>query len=106
MQYGWVGAFVLIVIYQIILKDNIYFYLQVKYIKNMGFGGAMAWTVDLDDFNNLCCREPFPLLRTINRILGSVPEQEPTRADCTKPPAPITPQPPTLTTGIDTGKFL
>lgn len=71
----------------------------------MGFGGAMAWTVDLDDFNNLCCREPFPLLRTINRILGNLPEQEPTRADCTKPPAPITPQPPTLTTGVDIGQL-
>jgi len=71
----------------------------------MGFGGAMAWTVDLDDFNNLCCREPFPLLRTINRELGSLPEQEPTTVDCTKPPAPITPVPPTLTTGIDTGKL-
>jgi len=71
----------------------------------MGFGGAMAWTVDLDDFTNLCCREPFPLLRTINRELGSLPEQEPTTVDCTKPPAPITPVPPTLTTGIDTGKL-
>ncbi|PNF16877.1 putative chitinase 10 [Cryptotermes secundus] len=78
---------------------------KAKYIKNMGFGGAMAWTVDLDDFNNLCCREPFPLLRTINRILGNLPEQEPTRADCTKPPAPITPQPPTLTTGVDIGEI-
>jgi chitinase len=82
---------------------NIYFCFQAKYIKKMGFGGAMAWTVDLDDFNNVCCREPFPLLRTINRILGNLPEQEPTTADCTKPPAPITPQPPTLTTGVDIG---
>lgn len=35
-----------------------------------GYGGATMWTVDLDDFQNLCCLESFPLLKTINRALG------------------------------------
>ena len=41
-----------------------------QYILNHGFGGAAAWTVDLDDFTNRCCQESFPLLRSINRALG------------------------------------
>lgn len=41
-----------------------------QYILSNGFGGAAAWTVDLDDFTNRCCQEPFPLLRSINRALG------------------------------------
>lgn len=42
-----------------------------QYILDNGFGGATAWTVDLDDFTNRCCREPFPLLRTLNRAIGN-----------------------------------
>lgn len=41
-----------------------------EYILNHGFGGALAWTVDLDDFTNRCCMESFPLLRSLNRALG------------------------------------
>jgi len=36
-----------------------------------GYGGATMWTVDLDDFQNLCCFESYPLLKTINRALGA-----------------------------------
>lgn len=70
----------------------------------MGFGGAMVYTLDLDDFENRCCRETFPLLRTINRVLGRLSETgEPTGSDCTKPPPPVTPPAPTYTTGVDSG---
>lgn len=41
-----------------------------QYILENGYGGAVAWTVDLDDFTNRCCYEPFPLLRSLNRALG------------------------------------
>ena len=70
----------------------------------MGFGGATAWTVDLDDFGNRCCREVFPLLRAVARILGRLDDEEPAPG-CARPPAPVTPPPPTLTTAVDSGKF-
>jgi len=76
-----------------------------RYIRNMGYGGAMVWTVDLDDFTNRCCKEPFPLLRALNRIFDRLRnEPEPATGDCTKPPEPVTPAAPTLTTGVDTGR--
>lgn len=78
--------------------------LQARFVKNMGFGGAVAWTVDLDDFSNRCCLEPFPLLRAVNRVLGRLTEDEPAEGDCTRPPTPVTPPTPTLTTGVDTGE--
>lgn len=59
--------------------------------------------MDLDDFNNRCCRETFPLLRAIGRVLGHVSEDEPIRPDCTRPPPPATPVPPVTTTGVDSG---
>lgn len=42
-----------------------------EYILKNGFGGATLWTADLDDFLNHCCTESFPLLKSINRALGS-----------------------------------
>lgn len=75
---------------------------KADYIKNQGFGGAVAWTIDLDDFNNRCCGGAFPLLTSLNRGLGLIPDK-PMREDCTKPPQPVTPSPPQTTTGIDSG---
>ncbi|EFA10488.1 chitinase 10 isoform X1 [Tribolium castaneum] len=75
---------------------------KAEYIKTKGFGGAVAWTIDLDDFSNRCCGGSFPLLRSLNRGLGLIPDN-PSREDCTKPPEPVTPAPPQVTTGVDTG---
>lgn len=75
---------------------------KAMYIKNHGFGGAVAWTIDLDDFTNQCCEGTFPLLRSLSSELGLIAEK-PTKGDCTKPPAPSTPAPPQTTTGVDTG---
>ena len=30
---------------------------KADYIEKNGYGGAAVWTLDLDDFNNLCCQE-------------------------------------------------
>lgn len=32
--------------------------------------GAMAWTIDFDDFNDVCGCGSFPLLRALNHHLG------------------------------------
>ncbi|XP_076647838.1 putative chitinase 10 [Halictus rubicundus] len=70
-----------------------------QHISLNGYGGASLWTVDLDDFSNRCCSEPYHLLRTINRALGRL-KTKPTE-DCRRPVEPVTPQPPTLTTHSD-----
>ena len=44
-----------------------------NYIRRMGLGGGMIWALDLDDFRNTCSCEPYPLLRTINRVLRGYP---------------------------------
>lgn len=75
---------------------------KVAFIKSRGFGGAVAWTIDLDDFNNRCCEGSFPLLKTLSRGFGLIPDQ-PTQTDCTKPASPSTPAPPETTTGVDSG---
>ncbi|CAH0555523.1 unnamed protein product [Brassicogethes aeneus] len=75
---------------------------KADYIKTNGFGGAVAWTIDLDDFSNRCCEGTFPLLRGLNEALGRV-SHVPHHGDCTKPPEPSTPAPPQTTTGVDSG---
>ena len=52
-------------------EDRESVYAKGKYITGNGYGGATMWTIDLDDFQNLCCSESFPLLKTINRALGA-----------------------------------
>jgi len=44
-----------------------------NYIRRMGLGGGMIWALDLDDFRDICSCEPYPLLRTINRVLRGYP---------------------------------
>ncbi|KAH8410070.1 hypothetical protein KR009_005602, partial [Drosophila setifemur] len=43
---------------------------KTRYAINNRFAGVAAWTVDLDDFQNRCCSESFPLLKAINRAMG------------------------------------
>lgn len=49
----------------------IYSILKCKYVKREGFGGAMVWTLDMDDFNGEFCpkkpKEKFPLVNAIKR---------------------------------------
>jgi chitinase len=48
------------------------FFLKCKYVKQEGFGGAMIWSLDMDDFSGKFCRknrkEPlirFPLINAM-----------------------------------------
>jgi len=44
--------------------------IKSQYIKDKGLGGGMIWALDLDDFTGSCGDGNYPLLNTINRILG------------------------------------
>ena len=48
-----------------------------EYIRDNGFGGGMIWALDLDDFNNMCGCEKYPLLKTINRVLRNYNSPDP-----------------------------
>ncbi|XP_037913621.1 probable chitinase 10 [Hermetia illucens] len=76
---------------------------KAKYVMDVGLGGIAAWTVDLDDFQNRCCREAFPLLKTINRALGRINSPAPSGQNCQRPPKPVTPAPPVMTTVSENG---
>lgn len=71
---------------------------KAKYVLDSGLGGIAAWTVDLDDFSNRCCSEPFPLLSSINRVFNRISSTKPVSGDCQQPPLPVTPIAPVTTT--------
>ncbi|WAR13238.1 CHIA-like protein, partial [Mya arenaria] len=54
---------------------------KVKWLMDNKFGGAMVWSLDLDDFRRTCRTsiERYPLLSTVNRLLAS--GQQPTTPD-------------------------
>ncbi|CAH1396474.1 unnamed protein product [Nezara viridula] len=73
-----------------------------SFVKSNGLGGLMAWTIDLDDFQNLCCDGQFPLLSAINKALGR-DIKGPLASGCTRPKPPVTPAPPTTTLDPEAG---
>ncbi|XP_050394217.1 acidic mammalian chitinase [Patella vulgata] len=42
---------------------------KMRYIVKHGYGGAMIWAIDMDDFNGVCGGETFPLLKAMYRSL-------------------------------------
>lgn len=43
---------------------------KVDYIKSHGLGGSMIWSLDFDDFNNICGGGKYPLLTALKQALG------------------------------------
>uniref|UniRef100_A0A182QY58 chitinase n=1 Tax=Anopheles farauti TaxID=69004 RepID=A0A182QY58_9DIPT len=76
---------------------------KARYVMKSGFGGIAAWTVDLDDYQNRCCEERFPVLRAINRALGRLNTPAPVGMDCTRPSQPATPKPAEMSFSPDGG---
>uniref|UniRef100_A0AC34GFI9 GH18 domain-containing protein n=1 Tax=Panagrolaimus sp. ES5 TaxID=591445 RepID=A0AC34GFI9_9BILA len=93
------------------VKDNLWYgYDDVQsvtgkmtWLKENGFGGAFAWTLDFDDFTGQCGSR-YPLLNAIQNGLASGPQPSPpptSNQTTTRPPTarpPITQSPPSQKT--------
>uniref|UniRef100_A0A8C3XIW0 Acidic mammalian chitinase n=1 Tax=Chelydra serpentina TaxID=8475 RepID=A0A8C3XIW0_CHESE len=67
--------------------DNIKsFNIKAQWLMKNNFGGAMVWSLDLDDFTGTFCNQgKFPLINTLKNALGLQ------SASCTAPAQPISP---------------
>lgn len=51
---------------------DLLFHLKVQYMKNMKFGGAFVWALDLDDFKGEFCGEgAHPLLSHLRKLIDA-----------------------------------
>lgn len=57
---------------KVILFENPLKILQIDWLKKNNFGGAMVWSLDLDDFSGTFCNQgKYPLINTIKSGLGT-----------------------------------
>lgn len=43
---------------------------KAAYIKGKGLAGAMVWSLDFDDFNNLCGQGRYPVISALKNALA------------------------------------
>ncbi len=61
--------------------------IKAEYIMKKKLGGAMFWTLDLDDFTSkFCCQGFFPLMRTVKSVLENEPKFMPPNKICSACP--------------------
>ncbi|XP_050540568.1 probable chitinase 10 isoform X2 [Daktulosphaira vitifoliae] len=78
-------------------EDEISIRIKSEYILKENLGGAMVWTIDLDDFNNRCCKGAYPLLTKVNEVFNRISIKN-SNVSCNKPNYPVTPANPVLIT--------
>ncbi len=74
---------------------------KAEFVEDNSFAGVAVWTMDMDDFQNLCCKGANPLLNMINHVLRGV--ELPGNNGCARPPPPVTPKPGEFTTASNDG---
>nr|XP_046241276.1 acidic mammalian chitinase-like [Scatophagus argus] len=78
--------------------DNVRsFQIKSQWLKQNGFGGAMVWSLDMDDFSGTFCGQgKYPLINTIKSGLG-------TGTSCSARSGPLSPVTPTQSSQPQTG---
>ncbi|XP_066559332.1 acidic mammalian chitinase-like [Amia ocellicauda] len=72
---------------------------KIQWLKQNNFGGAMVWSLDLDDFSGTFCNQgKYPLINTLRSGLGTsssgcTPPAQPLPPVTQAPPAPVTQAP-------------